>query len=228
MKIIVHTLFTESHRNFFEKYFLPSFPFNENIELKVFFKKQLCKSSEFMSEGWNETMRYKAECFYTQIKKIDEQNEIFMFIDPDVQFFGDFYNDIIAELNDHDVVFQNDYGGGANTGFFAAKNNKVTRRLFLNVLQNLHNFPEEQRTLNHMLRDFNDVFQVKWKFLPKRYWTYGEIAIQPNGFGGVRDNWDGSDFEIPKDIIIHHGNWTKCFEDKFKILDKVKNKVNGN
>jgi len=90
------------------------------------------------------------------------------------------------------------------------------------VLGNLEKFEEEQQTTNYLLRNLNKFpsIQIKWEFLPKEYWTYGEIA-------GGRGHWVSTDesFEIPKDIFIHHGNWTKTKDDKYKILDIVKKRV---
>jgi hypothetical protein len=32
---------------------------------------------------------------------------------------------------------------------------------------------------------------------------------------------------VPKDIIIHHANWTVGIDNKIKLLDIVKKKVSG-
>lgn len=228
MKIKVYTLFTDSHKKFLMDYFLPSFPFRKEIELNLLHRDQHCKTAEFETEGWHETMRDKATCFIDGITSCKE-DEIFMFIDPDIQFFGDFYDDIISAIKDKDVVWQNDVIGGVNTGFFAVRNNKTTRSFFKTILGNLDSFTQEQVLANHLLSNINiyPTINIRWAFLPERYWTYGHIAVLPGKLkSGLRGHWvpESEDFDIPADIKIHHANWTPGIVNKFKLLDIVKEK----
>jgi hypothetical protein len=228
MKIKAYTLFTDSHKKFLSDYFLPTFPFRDEIELTILHRTQHCKTAEFETDGWRETMRDKARCFIEGIQTCND-NELFMFIDPDIQFFGDFYDDIIEAIKDNDVVWQNDVIGGVNTGFFAVRNNKKTRSFFKTVLGNLDNFSQEQVLANHLLNNISlyPTIDIKWSFLPERYWTYGHIAALPGKLSnGLRGHWtpESEDFSVPKDIVIHHANWTSSMEYKFKLLDIVKQK----
>lgn len=232
-KIKVHTLFTDSHKKFLTDYFLPTFPFRKEIELTLLHREQHCKSVVFESEGWHKTMCDKAQSFVDGIEQCKD-NEIFMFIDPDIQFFGDFYDDIIKLIQNYDVVWQNDVLGGVNTGFFAARNNKLTRNFFRTVIGNLKDFAQEQVLANHLLANLQKypTINIKWSYLPERYWTYGYVVPLPSEKhptrikGGIRGHWveDADNFELPKDILIHHANWTSTHEDKFKLLDLVKKK----
>jgi hypothetical protein len=233
MKIKAYTLFTESHKKFFTDYFLPTFPFRKEIELTILYKEQHCKTVVFESDGWHKTMQDKAECFINGIEKCNN-DEIFMFIDPDIQFFGDFYDDILSLIQNYDVLWQNDVIGGVNTGFFAVKNNKKTRSFFKTIVGNLHKFSQEQVLANYLLSNVQQYpsIDIKWTYLPERYWTYGYIVPLPSKAhpekikGGIRGHWstETDDFDIPKDIKIHHANWTSSYEDKFKLLDIVKSK----
>ena len=36
--------------------------------------------------------------------------------------------------------------------------------------------------------------------------------------------WDGQDFNIPADIIMHHANWIVGVQNKIKLLNLVKDK----
>jgi hypothetical protein len=232
MKIKAHTLFTDTHKKFLTDYFLPTFPFRKEIDLILLHREQHCKTAEFETEGWHETMRDKATCFLDGIQNCKD-NEIFMFIDPDIQFFGDFYEDIINVMQTHDVAWQNDIIGGVNTGFFAVKNNKMTRNFFRTILGNLDSFSQEQVLANHLLQNIHKYpsIGIKWTFLPERYWTYGRIAALPGSLEcGLRGHWtpESPDFDIPKDIVIHHANWTNSYQNKFLLLDLVKKKYNQN
>lgn len=230
MKIKAYTLFTDSHKKFLTDYFYPTFPYRKEIELTVLHRPQRCKQALFETEGWKDTMRDKSTCF---IEKLQEcaNDEIFMFIDPDIQFFKDFYEDIVTVMQDLDIAWQNDVIGGVNTGFFAVKNNKQTRAFFKTILGNLDsaNFSQEQVLANHLLQNISmyPTIAVKWGFLPKEYWTYGWVAATPDPTTGYyRGGWKPGalDFDIPKDIVIHHANWTAGIENKLNLLDIVKEK----
>jgi hypothetical protein len=222
----IYTVFTESHYDMFKNYFIKSFPFESNLELVIKFKPQLCKTAEFTSDGWKDTMMYKVDCFIDAINETKE-NECFIFSDPDIQFFNNFYDDLLKELGDNDAAFQNDYGGGVNTGFFIMRSTPKIKSFLNTVKANLHHFPEEQACFNYIIRNFHKYQSISfdWKMLPKKYWTYGEIAIQRPKNGQPYSTWEeGQDFEIPKDILLHHANWTTPFSNKIKILDIVKQK----
>jgi hypothetical protein len=231
MKIKAYTLFTESHRHFLEKYFLPTFPFREEIQLNLVYRNQACKTAEFETHGWKETMKEKAKCFIEGITSCAE-DEIFMFIDPDIQFFGDFYNDIKESMNNVDVAWQNDVIGGVNTGFFAVRNTKQTRGFFKTILGNLEldSFKQEQELANYLLSQLHryPTISFKWTFLPDTYWTYGHIAaLTKTDNSGLRGSWKpgDADFDVPKDIIMHHANWTGGISNKIELLNIVRQKV---
>jgi len=230
VKIKAYTLFTDSHKKFLTDYFLPTFPFRREIELTILHRPQHCKQALFETEGWKETMRDKSTCFLEKLQDCKE-DEIFMFIDPDIQFFNDFYSDIMTQIDGLDILWQNDVIGGVNTGFFAVRNNKQTRAFFKTILGNLDSkeFSQEQVLANYLLQNISRYpsISVKWQFLPKSYWTYGWVAasLDPNT-GGCRGGWKPGalDFDIPEDIIIHHANWTSGIENKIDLLDIVKDK----
>ena len=214
-----------------KEYLLDSFKYNPNIDLTIINKPQLRDTAEFGTDGWNATMEYKASCFYENLKRCDEEKEYFMFIDPDIVIYRDFYDDIIERMKGFDVLWQNDGPGGVNTGFFCVRNNKTTRSFFRTVLENLTKFEEEQRTANYLLRNLYKFpsIGIKWGLLPREYWTYGEIAGQQDGKGGLKGHWRGdNNFDIPENIFIHHGNWTMTKDEKYQIMDIVRKKVNGN
>lgn len=230
MKIKAYTLFTDSHKRFLTDYFFPTFPYRNEIELTVLHRPQRCKTASFETEGWKDTMRDKSTCFLEKLQECKEE-EIFMFIDPDIQFFKDFYDDIVTTMQTLDIAWQNDVIGGVNTGFFAVKNNKQTRAFFKTILGNLDSkdFSQEQVLANYLLQNISSYpsIAVKWAFLPKEYWTYGWVAATPDTrTGHYRGSWkpDALDFDIPKDIIIHHANWTAGIDNKIKLLDIVKEK----
>lgn len=227
----LYTVFTESHREFFEKYFIKTLPFDPRIELRVLFKPQI-GNGEFLTKGWLETMKYKTECFVQAIEETPE-NEYFIFADPDIQFFRPFVDDMLYAVKDYDVVFQHDYKGGANTGFFIMKRTPATRGFIHTVNYNVHNYIHEQECINAYLADMQKLpedIRIRCQILPRRYWTYGEITKDVKDEDLPNSSWteDKPDFDIPKDIVMHHANWTRTVKDKFKLLDLVRKKYNEN
>jgi len=215
----LYTVFTESHMELFQNYFIKSLPFDPRLELRVLFKEQLC-NAEFRTKGWRETMYYKVRCFIQAAKETTD-GEYFIFSDPDIQFFRPFYDDIMKQVEGYDAAFQNDYGGGVNTGFFIMKSTSKTRAFLNTVEGNLENFPEEQVCFNHLISNFSNPdynkITFKTKMLSENYWTYGANYAA----------WDGnSKFTLPKDIVMHHGNWTKSFAEKKQLLNIVREKFN--
>lgn len=223
MKIKAYTIASPSHRELLDKYLIPSFPHNENVELTIKYIPQLCKTATFYEAGWHETMNRKVDCFIEGIESLKD-DELFMFIDNDIVIFKDFYDDII---NHHlmewpDILFQNDQGGGCNSGLFFAKNNENVRNLMKATKMYLHKFDSEQVAITEYCFNKNKYLELKdlrWQMLPSlQYWTYGIY----------RKTWNGEDdFTIPKDIVMAHGNWC-LYKDKTKLLDKIKEKYENN
>lgn len=218
MKIKCHTVVSPSHRDLLEKYLLPSFPNNPNLEMTIHYIPQLCPSGTFYEKGWHDTMRKKADCFLDGVESLQD-DELFMFIDNDILFFRDFCDDILNEIKDQEIVFQNDIGGGCNTGFFAARNTEAVVNLMKATKVYLNKFESEQVAITEYCfnqKKYWELKDLKWKMLPTdKYWTYGVN----------KKTWDGAeDFDIPKDLIMVHGNWC-LFKHKEAILNKVKSKV---
>ena len=226
----LYTVFTESHYEMFKEHFIKSFPFETNLELIVKFKPQVCASSEFHSAGWRDTMKYKVQCFIDAAYETKE-GECFVFSDPDIQFFKNFSSDLLNHIQGYDAAFQNDYGGGVNTGFFIMRSTPKTKAFLKTVEGNLEKFPEEQVCFNFLMQKFNDIsydkIAYRWKMLPREYWTYGELAWQRINHTNNSGTWQGhEDFNIPENIILHHANWTSNFKNKINLLNLVRNKYN--
>jgi len=216
MKIKAYTVVSPSHRKLLEKYLLPSWPHNANMDFTIQYIEQLCPTATFYKDGWHQTMDKKVDCFIEGIEKLKE-NEIFMFIDNDIVIYNDFYDDILNEISDCEIVFQNDVGGGCNTGFFAAKKTPNVLNLIKATKKYLNKFDSEQVAITEFCLNQAKYFELKdlkWKLLPlEKYWTYGVY----------RKTWNGSDeFIVPENIYMHHGNWC-VYDQKELILDYVKN-----
>ena len=201
----LYSIFTPSHRHMYENYFLTSIPDEFKLHIKEI--PQECPTGSFYEEGWDKTCFRKVELF----EEICKENfgETFIFSDVDIQFFGKIKDVMIDELGDLDIACQDDITT-YSSGFFICRCNDRTLKMFQNMKEFYNK--EDQTSLNDQIHICNH------KFLSRRFFTFGHVVPRP---------WNGEDFHIPDDILIHHANWVVGIEDKIRILDLVKDKVNG-
>ena len=203
----LYVIFTESHRKLYEDYFLKTLPNEfELVPLKI---SQECPTGEFYKEGWDKTCYRKVELYEKACR--ENQGELFAFSDVDIQFFGNVKETMIEELGDYDIACQNDTAQYYCSGFFICRGNESTLSMFSEMKKNYQS--EDQTTLNR------HIHMVKSKFLSRKFFTIGHI---------IYSVWKGQDFEIPYPILIHHSNWVAGIENKIKLLDVVRKKVENN
>jgi hypothetical protein len=140
----------------------------------------------------------------------ENQGELFAFSDVDIQFFGNIKETMIEELGNYDIACQNDTGQFYCSGFFICRGNESTLNMFSEMKKNYE--AEDQTTLNR------HIHMVKSKFLSNKFFTIGHLL-------GL---WTGQDFNIPYPILVHHSNWTSGIENKIKLLDIVRKKIESN
>jgi len=188
----------------YENYFLKSVPSEFNVYAKEV--PQECPTGSFYQEGWDKTCFRKVE-FFEEICK-ENFGDMFIFSDVDIQFFGKLKDAIVKELGDYDIACQDDVSHYCS-GFFICRCNDRTLKMF----QNMKEFysKEDQTSLNEQIHI------CKHKALSRRFFTFGHIMHHP---------WNGEDFDIPDDILIHHANWVVGIEDKIKIMDVTRKKFN--
>ena len=142
-------------------------------------------------------------------------------------------------LGDYDIVFMKDHNSdevGRCGGFFILKSCDKIRGLFSEVLSILQSFDpndptsfesSEQQTINSVLRRRTD---VKWKYLPSRYYTHGlytqglENFTEQNQSGLWWENKSSTERDemfIAQDLKVHHANWSSGIDNKLELLDFV-------
>ena len=216
------TTFTESHRPFFDKFFLPSYKnINKNKKFSLYVSEmdQKSKNGSYATYGFRESTADKLKVI---IKMIDENDgEYILYSDPDVQFFEGFTEDILSYVNRDpsiDIYCQNDTPKCPEniilcTGFMLIKCSNKIKKVFENALTYLHHFEHDQYAFNYFRKDVN------WKFLPEeKYYT-----IAYNTGNAV---WGGEKYEnIPDGILMHHGNWVAGVDNKLKLLEYIKSEL---
>ena len=200
----VYTTFTPSHKVLYENYFLKTLP--DEFEVKAYEIPQECNSGDFYSDGWDKTCYRKVELFYKACE--ENMGDIFVYLDVDIQFFGNIKNILIEELGDFDIACQDDISH-ACSGQFICRCTDRTLNMFANMKE--HYRLEDQTTLN------DHIWLCRNKFLSRRFFSFGHVMTKP---------WSEEDFNIPENIVSHHANWVIGIDNKIKIMDIVREKYN--
>lgn len=207
----IYTFYTDSHTTLLNDYFLPSLQPEDNFEVVIEKFPQECKNGNFMASGWIETMQKKVSYILRGIE--ENWGSIFIHADCDICFFKPFKDLIMQEIQDYDIVGQHDGGGSMCCGFFACRGNDNTKKLFEHVLRDMHNSNNDQQAFNTLKDKY-----VKSKVLDDRFFNVNSVL---NG----RVWTPALDFDIGKDIVMLHANWTVGVDNKCKLMNLVKSKI---
>ena len=157
------------------------------------------------------------------IKALDETDPFKWFIhaDCDIQFFGDPKEDLLLELDQHDIAFQNDIVC-ACAGFFICKQTTQTKNFFKEVMHRMESSLvgnklkkgiSDQVIINQLIKE---KFPLKFSLLDKyKYFTVAASSLGPK-------QWKGKHFDIPPELLVHHANWTVGIKRKVDLLEFVK------
>jgi hypothetical protein len=215
-KIKLLTFYSDSHEKMYNYYFKKSFDeyLTESFNLIPKKIEQISPTGEYGSEGFSHAMLEKINHIIDNIN-INE-NEILVFADSDVQFFDDFSNVIRKELSNYDIKFQSDVSCVC-AGFFVCHQNEVVYNFFKKVKEILISVMErkidDQQVINSIIKQY----PIKYSTLSNKFFTVA-MATGPK-------QWNGEKFNVPEDILVHHANWTLGLENKYKLLEYIKNEI---
>jgi len=220
-----------SHEKLFFNFFCHTLGVEKKINLVPLRGKQLCKSATYYEEGWFDAAAEKIESLKNYIKKY-KNGEIFIFSDPDVIFLQPFYDRLIELFNpDLDMLLQNDSEGGFCTGFFIARKTDILVDIFEKVVLFVkENKVGDQKAFNTIvnrdelkscdakkLKKITVQIDLKLNFLPIEEFSNCRVY-------GVKTPENIPEFEIPTQPRVFHANWCKGLENKYKLLNYVRNK----
>lgn len=204
----VYTFYSESHSVLYELFSKSILETNPGLEIETDTLPQE-GSGSFMEEGWEKTMNKKVD----QIIRACEIGEIFIHSDCDVFFFRNIEKEILDELGNFDIAFQDDGIVGMCMGFFICKPSPIVTELFKEVKSILPRFQgHDQNALNSIISKY----PIKYKRLSRLFFNYGQFGK------GV---WNGESFSVDPNILILHANWTIGVENKVKLIDHVSSKI---
>jgi hypothetical protein len=221
-----------------EDHFLKTFPFEDQVTLVVEKSAQKCKTGDLFSEGWRDQMIEK-QLFINKQFQTHEQNELLLFTDVDISFYGALRDDLASQLGDKDICFMKDHNSdelGRCGGFFVTRQTNKMKEFFESVLKRLSSHTDEnvawetseQSTINALLNEKKD---INWGYLSNRYYTHG---LHTHGIENFSDDnqsglwWQNkthtekSNILVPQNILVHHANWAKGIATKLDVLRWVK------
>ncbi len=212
MKVV--TVVSSTHRLYLEKYFLPTFPWEFNIDLIICNLPNLCPSGNFMQAGFNEICRQK-------LIKVNEMcsrfaNEVILYCDVDVMFYTHSIVDpIMMALEDKDMVFINEGNNQYCTGVIGMRANHQVRGFLCYLDGLIGKCRDDQDAVNLHIRDegFED---LRHGFLPDTFFGIGK------DFGYWPREEDDKPIVLPDKMILHHGNFATGMRSKMALLEHVK------
>lgn len=219
MKLL--TFYSDSHKELYETFFLDSYNtyLKGSFDLKAKHIDQLSKSGDYGSQGFADTMFEKINHVIDNIDLND--SEPMVFADCDIQFFEDFSETIINDLGSNNLMFQDDVACVC-AGFFVCRQNQLMLDFFNDVRNTLDTARErridDQQVINQFLNSGKYSDYKIGKLSRDKYFTVAASNLGPR-------QWTGGEFNVPDQILVHHGNWTVGLENKFKIMNYVKDVV---
>jgi len=213
---MIYTFYTETHKVFLDDWFMKTIREKNKVHIEKF--EQRCHSGSFMGEGWNKSMLDKID----YIRDCLAKNELFFHLDCDIQFFNHFYEEYInlLEKNNLDFLAQHDGNNTICCGFMLLRPSEKMKMFWDEVYDITKNRLLGERT--------ND--QVACNYLIKqrsiKTGLLGNDCFSIWMANGMKV-WEPKDknFFVPKNIRIHHANYTVGVENKIKLLEMVKNVV---
>ena len=200
----IYTMVSKSHQYLSDEYFAKSVKeFEPDAEIIFEEQKQICKSGEYYSDGWKESMRQKVEIYE---KAISLNEEYFIWSDVDIEFYKPFIETCIEELGEYDIAFQEGVGGEYCAGFFISKINDRTKKFFQLLKEKYDLYSCDQEAINRNIK------HVKAKFLSH---IFLNISFQHR-------HWNGQPFKIENELIMFHANYTVGLQNKIKLLNMAK------
>ncbi len=216
-KLKLYTLYTDSHEQLLNKFFLPSLQ-NTDVEL-IAVKYEQLDSGQYLTIGFQKTLLKKVNLIVDIIEK--NFGETFIYSDVDVQFFGAISENLLSFLKNKDCIFQADVTDSKIlcAGFFISVANESTLILWKEVRSRLEATIQDGNSVDHDQDALNKILKqnptmVKWGFLPiDAYYCPRQHYAYP------------ADLLIPKSILVHHANWASGTKRKQAQLEYVRKAV---
>jgi MoaA/NifB/PqqE/SkfB family radical SAM enzyme len=204
MKLIA--VFSASHETLKDQWFLRTLKDDYDVTLH---RCDVRGPGLYMQEDWTQTILFKCDTIIDAIEKY--RDEIFVYSDVDVAFFGPTKSAILESLAGKDVVCQlDDPMGNLCTGFFGLRANDRTLRLWQQVRRALKREHRDQIAFNRVSREMQD---LRVGYLPVSFFGTGTFAARLV-LGRQR-------FYVPDSPVMFHANFTVGVPNKIALLTEA-------
>lgn len=240
----LYTFYTSGNERLLREWFLPTF----KDDYPVIAKKgdQGNYNGIYKNDGWFYLVNQKIDFVIKAVR--ENWNEVFIFSDPDIQFFDRISQHLSRIYKKQDLLFQQDTPQGMFcTGFFICRGNSRTLSFWQDVKRLIgHEGKDDQDAANYLLTSQNRLaakfirkflhetrlnkwydklwklglnnYRIKLDYLPSEFYSGRAVTGKP---------WTpGMSLSIPEKIILHHANWTFGMENKIEQLKYVRDMVN--
>jgi hypothetical protein len=204
---------TESHRRLADRFFLPTLPTANGAVIRER-RLDVVGEGDFDSESWQQGVTAKLGWALDYLGSVPD-NASFVLSDVDIQFFPGFSTEALNDTFDRsgtDVLFQKEHSSSksvlVNTGFYIARNTPWLRTLLADALALCADVKNDQTAINELL-DADDL-GTRWGFLPLAYYARTQ------------------GFPPPRDILLHHANFSGSVDEKISQMQRVRQYVTGN
>lgn len=210
MKVL--TVVTPPHQLYLEKHFLPTFPWDEGIDLIIRRLPHVCPSGQFMSPGFNEICRLKMQAINELCNRF--ANQIIFYCDVDVRFYTNtLYENVLKAIEDNHMAFINDGNNQYGCGVIAVQASHPVRE-FLSVLDGMiPEYRDDQEALNFHIREFDN---LEHNFLPDSFFGIGK------DFGYWPRKPEDKPIVLPENMVLHHGNFATGIKNKLELMEHVR------
>ncbi|NDG53168.1 MAG: hypothetical protein EBY39_09125 [Flavobacteriia bacterium] len=208
----LYCFFTPSHEPFYKEWLLPSAKKEYDV-IPIKHKKQISVSSEYRKSGWRETQYHKVLAW----KKAVEENmgDLIICCDVDIQFIAESKAFLTQAIGNNDIAFQQNFRGGpVCSGFFICRCSLQTQN-FLDIVS---------RRLKAIMREDGGGEQYEMqKLLSEKWFKLNVVKLSYDKVWCPGAKYESlSELNVPKDILVHHANWTEGQENKIDQLEHVK------
>jgi len=214
----LYASYTKSYEGIATDFFVPSLgnQFDTHITLL-----EDTPGGEYKSHNFAGVLEKKQNMILNAIQ--ENWGDVFIVSDVDIQIFKPITEDLLNAIEGYDIVCLNDHiTHGPDVlcaGFFICRANDLTLRLLELVKKQTPRENREQICFNYIIQHSHRLLgkQIRYDYLPE---SYINGCTHPNRL------WQsGMDFPVPRDIALHHANWTIGIDDKIAQLDNVRNAV---
>jgi len=214
-RLRVWSLVTPSHETLLAGWFQRTLP----ADCVSIVRRIDAEPTDYGTGHWNRVVVRKFDVLEEAFER-EPAETVFVLCDVDVRFHRPFAEDVRRRMDGLDVLFQHNRPGeppvpnNLCTGFVAIRSGARARAFFRAARARLEaadrpDFGDQRACINTLEAEPD---ALRWGLLPARYWV---------PWDGGRHWRPGEPLHPPRDLVLHHANWTIGVAHKLAQLREV-------